>query len=407
MHYDESDYTNQLTEKVASVKGLLDQSTLHSSINFHVFPSPRRHYRNRCRFGVLAKGQNMHYVMWEKGRPCVKVNRFPIASKLIYIAMPLIKALLTNEAARKADEEFTCLLDGIEAMHFLSSSQGELLISIIYGKPLNPIAKEKVESLRENLHQRLLSAVSSIDSCSGKYENLRLRLRAKGETYLAIDDDTKNNYIQEALEFEFEGVQHRYVYLQTEDGFSNPNPSVAAKSVAWLCGCLKDISTSNKVKGKQTDLLELYCGNGNHTVALSQFTNRVVAVELNKTLCVLAKENMILNGVSNVEILQSHSESFSKRVLKSRKYSSGGNDYSFSAVLVDPPREGLDANTLDMIRGYEDILYISCNPTNLFRDLNKLNDKGGYEIIRFAVFDHFAYTPHLECGVHIRRKFSS
>jgi len=93
--------------------------------------------------------------------------------------------------------------------------------------------------------------------------------------------------------------------------------------------------------------------------------------------------------------------------------------FSFGAVLVDPPRCGLDDITCNLIKQYSHIIYISCNPVALMRDLVKIcninNDKEKREsklelenkmrhvIQRFAIFDHFAYTEHLECGVYLRK----
>ena len=70
-------------------------------------------------------------------------------------------------------------------------------------------------------------------------------------------------------------------------------------------------------------------------------------------------------------------------------------------VLVDPPRCGLDDVTRQLVAYYDHILYVSCNPTALLADLAKLE---GYTVERLAVFDHFAYSQHLEVGVHLRKR---
>ena len=95
--------------------------------------------------------------------------------------------------------------------------------------------------------------------------------------------------------------------------------------------------------------------------------------------------------------------------------------YQFSAVLVDPPRCGLTPSVCDLLRRYDHIIYISCNPTALMRDLAMIcvtgvDNRNGtpppashtrrerHWVERFAVFDHFPYTTgHLECGVYLRR----
>ena len=76
--------------------------------------------------------------------------------------------------------------------------------------------------------------------------------------------------------------------------------------------------------------------------------------------------------------------------------------YDFSTVLVDPPRQGLDPDTRRMIAAYDTIVYISCSPDSLARDLKELQQT--HDLERFAVFDQFCYTPHLESGVMLTKK---
>ena len=71
-------------------------------------------------------------------------------------------------------------------------------------------------------------------------------------------------------------------------------------------------------------------------------------------------------------------------------------------VLVDPPRAGLDRATRALVRGFARVVYISCNPETLRRDVATLS--ATHRLSRFAVFDQFPYTPHLECGVVLQAK---
>lgn len=69
---------------------------------------------------------------------------------------------------------------------------------------------------------------------------------------------------------------------------------------------------------------------------------------------------------------------------------------------MDPPRAGLDDTTRALAKDYENIIYISCNPETLHRDLLELTKT--HEIDTFALFDQFAYTNHIESGVILSRK---
>jgi tRNA (uracil-5-)-methyltransferase len=76
--------------------------------------------------------------------------------------------------------------------------------------------------------------------------------------------------------------------------------------------------------------------------------------------------------------------------------------YNFSHIFVDPPRSGLDDISRMLVKDFENIIYISCNPLTLKRDLDELKDL--FEVKSFALFDQFAYTNHIECGVVLTKK---
>jgi tRNA (uracil-5-)-methyltransferase len=71
--------------------------------------------------------------------------------------------------------------------------------------------------------------------------------------------------------------------------------------------------------------------------------------------------------------------------------------FQFSTVLVDPPRAGLDAATRELVSSMPSILYISCNPDTLHRDIEHLQQT--HRVASLAIFDQFPYTHHIECGV--------
>ena len=66
-------------------------------------------------------------------------------------------------------------------------------------------------------------------------------------------------------------------------------------------------------------------------------------------------------------------------------------------MFVDPPRAGIDDDTLKLLQGFEKIIYISCNPNTLHDNLKKLSQT--HRIEKFAMFDQFPYTHHVESGV--------
>lgn len=98
-----------------------------------------------------------------------------------------------------------------------------------------------------------------------------------------------------------------------------------------------------------------------------------MAVELNILLCEAARSNLVANGISNVDIVACDSQKFASKILRNKTYrGKNGEECLFSGVLVDPPRAGLDATTRRLVKDYQDIIYISCNPEALARDLHEV-----------------------------------
>ena len=187
-------------------------------------------------------------------------------------------------------------------------------------------------------------------------------------------------------------------YQQVENSFTQPNAAICQSMLDWALDATRH--------SEERDLVELYCGNGNFTVALAKNFRRVLATEISRTSVASAKANLTANGVDNVHVSRMSAEEFSL-ALKGEK---GGRrvaemglaDYDFSTVLVDPPRAGLDDESCDQLSGYERIIYISCNPDTLVDNLARLTQT--HDITRFALFDQFPWTHHCECGVLLERQ---
>ena len=153
------------------------------------------------------------------------------------------------------------------------------------------------------------------------------------------------------------------------------------------------------------DLVELYCGNGNFTIALAENFRRVLATEISRTSVASARENLAANGIDNAVIGRMSAEEFAE-ALKGGKggrrvAEMGLETYDFATVLVDPPRAGLDDTSCRQLSEYPRIVYISCSPDTLARDLETLCRT--HRVTRFALFDQFPWTHHCECGVFLER----
>ncbi|WP_298061823.1 methyltransferase domain-containing protein [uncultured Campylobacter sp.] len=154
------------------------------------------------------------------------------------------------------------------------------------------------------------------------------------------------------------------------------------------------------------DLLELYCGHGNFTIPLAAKFNRVLASEISKSSIANARINCELNGVCNAQFVRLSADELMSAFARQREFERlKGIDifgYDFSHVLIDPPRAGLEPSVIDFIKNFQNLIYISCNPQTLFENLRSLC--ATHEVRRFAIFDQFAHTAHIECGVLLRRR---
>ena len=154
------------------------------------------------------------------------------------------------------------------------------------------------------------------------------------------------------------------------------------------------------------DLLELYCGHGNFTIPLAAKFNRVLASEISKSSIANARINCELNGVCNAQFVRLSADELMSAFARRREFERlKGTDifsYDFSHVLIDPPRVGLEPSVIDFIKNFQNLIYISCNPQTLFENLRSLC--ATHEVRRFAIFDQFAHTAHIECGVLLRRR---
>ena len=157
------------------------------------------------------------------------------------------------------------------------------------------------------------------------------------------------------------------------------------------------------------DLLELYCGHGNFTIPLAAKFNRVLASEISKSSIANARINCELNGVCNAQFVRLSADELMSAFARRREFERlKGIDifsYDFSHVLIDPPRAGLEPSVIDFIKNFQNLIYISCNPQTLFENLRSLC--ATHEVRRFAIFDQFAHTSHIECGVLLRRRSSA
>jgi tRNA (uracil-5-)-methyltransferase len=132
----------------------------------------------------------------------------------------------------------------------------------------------------------------------------------------------------------------------------------------------------------------------------------VLATEIAKPSVASAQYNIAVNNIDNVQIIRMSAEEFTEAMKGKRQFRRlEGIDlqsYQCETIFVDPPRSGLDADTVKMVQAYPRILYISCNPQTLCENLATLSET--HTVEKLALFDQFPYTHHMECGVLLTRR---
>jgi len=361
-HIHPDNYDQQLSDKNQEMASLLSCFNLPSA---EIFPSKPLNYRLRAEFRVWHQGDDLYYIMFNsETKEKFRVDDFPVACKLINQAM---KALLT------AIKDKTELRFKLFQVDFLATLSGELLISLLYHKPLESTWERAAKALKEQL-----SIIAPVDIIG----------RAKKQKII-IDKD----YVMESLQVGGE----TFIYQQVENSFTQPNGSVNEQMLLWA-----QQATTNA----GGDLIELYCGNGNFSIALAQNFDRVLGTEISKTSVKSAQVNIQANNIDNINIVRMSSEEFSQAMNGERQFRRlEGFDltaYNYDTVLVDPPRAGLDKDSVELVSRFNKVVYISCNPNTLKENLVELTKT--HVIEKFALFDQFPYTEHIETGVVLTRK---
>ena len=148
--------------------------------------------------------------------------------------------------------------------------------------------------------------------------------------------------------------------------------------------------------GKET-VFDAYCGTGTITLFLSQKAKKVYGVEIIEPAIINAKENAKLNNVENAEFFVGKSEEIIPQLIN--------EGIKAEVIVVDPPRKGCDIKLLDAIGETkpEKIVYVSCDPSTLARDLKILEEKG-YKTIKVQPVDMFPQTSHIENVVLLTKK---
>lgn len=353
----EEGYEGQLEGKVSAV---LEMFKPFYQGDLFIAKSPEQHYRSRAEFKIYHDDGGMSYAMSRLDRQgALKIDHCSIVSP--YIASVMDKLLIEI-----GDLGMGYKLFGVD---FLTSGDGEMTLSMLYHRALDEEWKAKALELEKRLGVHVIG-------------------RSRKQKVILSQD-----YVTEKLQIA--GREYRYIHI--ENSFTQPNPRVNEQMIEWSLAELEGIGG---------DLLELYCGAGNFTIPFATKFERVLATEISKSSIYAAKQNMALNGVENIEFVRLSAEEFTQALDGVREFRRleglRVSDYHLKTLFVDPPRAGLGEEPCAFASRFDHLLYISCNPETLLRDLEILSQT--HTVTAMAAFDQFPYTHHLEMGVKLIKK---
>ena len=344
---DPQNYSQYLNEKIDNVVSLFKKNNLQIP-SHQVFASPSEYYRMRTEFSIYFTNDytDFTFCMFEpktKPKKRIELASFPVGSKAINKGMELLKKYLMqyHELSFKLFET-----------DFLSNQKDELVIAL-------------------NFHNFIG--------------------RAKKQSIL-VDTDT-------ILETIHTRDKDFYLY-QVEGNFSQPNIYACQNMVQFARDCCTNCS--------DVDLIELYCGSGTFTVCLADLFRKVMSTEVSRVPTATALKNIEKNNITNTKIARLGAVEVAQALEGVREFNRlrfaniDIKEYNFNTLLIDPPRSGLEyKEALDFTARFDRVIYISCGPESLVKDLTYLTKT--HKITKIAFFDQFPYTNHLETGVLLEK----
>lgn len=159
---------------------------------------------------------------------------------------------------------------------------------------------------------------------------------------------------------------------------------------------LYNIVKDNLKEDNNKVVLDLYSGVGTIGIFISDIAKKVYGIEIVSEAVEMAKKNVELNNINNVEYICGQTEEKIQEILDLEE--------NIDAIIVDPPRKGLDEKIVDILRKIrtKKIIYVSCNPATLARDIKKLEEI--YIVKEINPVDLFPQTRHVECVCVLNRR---
>lgn len=321
------------------------------------------HYRNKAQYpiGINKKGEPVIGVFANRTHEVIPIDNCLIQNKKSEEIAKFIIEFIKEKNISIYDEKTGKGL----VRHIVTKvgiKTGEIMCVIVINGHKIPNENELVENLKTK-YPEIKAIVKNINM---KNTNVIL-----GQENINLYG---NGYIEDIL--------GEYKFKISPLSFYQVNPVQAEK--------LYDLGVSMAEITKNDIVFDLYCGIGTISLFMSKFAKKVYGIEIVEEAVKMAKENAQNNNVSNTEFFAGDVEIVLDDLINNKGLKA-------DVVMFDPPRKGLDKKSIDNILNIrpKKIVYISCNPATLIRDLADFENE--YDIKTIIPVDMFPFTSHVEC----------
>ena len=321
------------------------------------------HYRNKAQYpiGINKQGEPVIGVFANRTHEVIPIDNCLIQNKKSEEIAKFIIEFIKEKNISIYDEKTGKGL----VRHIVTKvgiKTGEIMCVIVINGHKIPNENELVENLKTR-YPEIKAIVKNI--------NMKITNVILGQENINLYG---NGYIEDIL--------GEYKFKISPLSFYQVNPVQAEK--------LYNLGVSMAEITKDDVVFDLYCGIGTISLFMSKFAKKVYGIEIVEEAVKMAKENAESNNVSNTEFFAGDVEIVLDDLINNKGLKA-------DVVMFDPPRKGLDKKSIDNILNIrpKKIVYISCNPATLIRDLADFENE--YDIKTIIPVDMFPFTSHIEC----------
>ena len=364
-------YKKQLLEKQALVEKLIGNFCPVEPVIGMENPY---HYRNKVHgaFGITRRGEIISGVYREGTHDIVPIDICQIEDKKSDEIIQDIKGMLRSFKIKTYDEDtgYGLLRHVLVRRAFKT---GEIMVVLVLGSPIMPSKNNFVKALRKK-HPEITTVVINVND---------------KKTSMVLGEKESVIYGKGYITDELCGCRFKI----SPKSFYQVNPVQTEILYA------KAVEFAN-LTGKER-VLDAYCGIGTIGIIASKYAKEVIGVELNKAAVKDAITNAKINGINNIRF---YADDAGELMVKLSEQIIQENKIGIDTVFMDPPRAGSDEKFMSSVvrLSPEKVVYISCNPETLARDL-KYFSKNGYKAEKAVPVDMFPFTNHVETVVGLCR----